>query len=317
VIAPLAGAVHCRSVRLVSLVALALGGCMLDEVSLEGARCPCTEGWICDTARDQCVRAGRDGASSDAGRIDASRDSGPLDARVDAGSLDAAMSDAASADAGPDPSSCDDTLSGAFVCDGFEGDTLMPPWTSLLLVNGEVRLDTTTVYRGRGSLRAEVTMPSSRAAVVYAHDTVLGEGDEVYGRAYYYVPSGVELVRITGMLFIEPGDPLEAVGIGHQFGPTYMAYVGPASTALPSPGGMAVPRDRWFCVQYHAVIGVMGSVEVIAEGTTVVSMTAINTLPVGGIQNVEVGLEYTVSTQMPIAIYVDEVAAGTAPLPCD
>jgi hypothetical protein len=303
------------SVRLVSLLTLALAGCVFDEVSLEGARCPCTEGWVCDTARDQCVRSGRDASSFDAGRSDASRDSGTPPR--DTGAIDAAMPDAGNADAGPDPSSCDDALSGAFVCDGFEGDALMPPWTSLLLVNGEVTIDRTTVYRGRGALRAEVTMPSSRAAVVFAHDTVLGEGDEVYGRAYYYLPSGPDLVRVTGMLFIEPGDPLEAVGIGVQFGTTYYAYVGPASMAISSPGGMVVPRDRWFCVQYHAVIGAMGSVEVIVEGMPVVSMTPINTLPMAGVQNVEIGIEYTVSTQMPVVVYVDEAAAGTAPLPCD
>ena len=118
--------------------------------------------------------------------------------------------------------------------------------------------------------------------------------------------SGVDLVRITGMLFIEPGDPLEAVGIGHQFGATYYAYVGPASMAVASPDAMEVPRDRWFCMQYHAVIGVMGSVEVLAEGETVVSATGIDTLPMGGIQNVEVGLEYTVMSQKPLAIYVDD-----------
>jgi hypothetical protein len=300
-------------VRLVVPLGLAIASCVLDEVSLERAKCPCVEGWVCDVARGECVRAGGLDAAVDAGR-DAGADANVRE--PDAGSIDAAMPDAGAPDAGSDPSACDDSLAGAIFCDGFEGDSLVPPWTAMLEVTGSASLDP-MAYRGRGALLANTPMGPSRGAVIFAAEEAGGEGVEIHGRAYYYIPSGPVLTRVTGMLFIEPGDPLEAVGVGPQFGTTFYVYVGPARMAIASPAAAPVPRDRWFCVQFRMVTGVMGEVEMAVDGTTVVVAKGINTLPMGGIQNLEVGIEYATSTQEAISLYVDEVAVGFAPLPCD
>ena len=56
---------------LVALAALPLAGC-LPEVDLAGRRCPCVEGWTCDTDHDLCVP--RAGQSDDAGTSDACAD---------------------------------------------------------------------------------------------------------------------------------------------------------------------------------------------------------------------------------------------------
>jgi hypothetical protein len=39
------------------LAALALAGCLLDDVALAGRQCPCVAPYLCDPARNQCVRA--------------------------------------------------------------------------------------------------------------------------------------------------------------------------------------------------------------------------------------------------------------------
>lgn len=59
--------------------ALLLGGCVLDEVGLDGKACPCIQGFVCDTAQNLCVPEGQEvdaglpdtGVVPDAGEEDA------------------------------------------------------------------------------------------------------------------------------------------------------------------------------------------------------------------------------------------------------
>lgn len=44
-------------VMLVVSWCLVLPGCFVDEVSLAGKQCPCDEGWVCDQASNECLRA--------------------------------------------------------------------------------------------------------------------------------------------------------------------------------------------------------------------------------------------------------------------
>jgi hypothetical protein len=45
--------------RLLLLSALAwVPGCVLEPLSLEGASCPCADGWVCDEATDTCIEGG-------------------------------------------------------------------------------------------------------------------------------------------------------------------------------------------------------------------------------------------------------------------
>jgi len=59
--------------RLLGAVTLAVGlaGCTVGDVDLEGRRCPCADGYVCDSVRNVCVRPGDGAGGADAGGADA------------------------------------------------------------------------------------------------------------------------------------------------------------------------------------------------------------------------------------------------------
>jgi hypothetical protein len=296
-----------RYARVVTRVVLAalFCGCSLGEVPIDDARCPCVAGYRCDVARDRCVRdVGSDGGPSfDA----ADRDSGPSDA----GSTDAGPAIDGGFDAGLDSTGCDDVLAGGLFCDGFEGSDLITGWELDREDMGVTSLVADPVYRGAGAMSASTSAATGVAAVTSTLASAVSEGD-LWARAYFYVPSGPALALATVLIFYGDDD-----GYGAQFRETYGAWMGTPTGRVVSPGGMPVPRDRWFCYELHVVVGAAGSIEVFASGEQVIAMSGIPTLPTGGLHTITAGLEFTVDTQEPLTIYVDEVAAGPTRLPCD
>lgn len=73
----------------VALVAAVLGAsaCRVDELELEGKRCPCVAGWTCELATDTCVRDPVDATEVDAPPNDGVIIDAPLDSGID--SIDA------------------------------------------------------------------------------------------------------------------------------------------------------------------------------------------------------------------------------------
>jgi hypothetical protein len=293
-------------VSVVLVMVAAASGCSFDEVSLERTRCPCAPGWVCDVTANECVREG----ARDAGDHDAS--DGAVE-RADAGGPDAS-SDAAS-DAGRAPSACDDALSDVVFCDGFEDGTLLDPWTETFGEPGGAVLETERTYRGAGALRASVSGAEARSAIVLRGPKATTEGD-VYARAYYYLASGgPDPLRLTALLFAERGG--ESLGVGAQLADTFYVHVGPVPARYPSPAAPPVPRDRWFCVQFHVRVGAAGAVHLSVDGTEVFAMDPVATLPPGGLQDLIVGIEYSADTAGPATLYADEIAVDGAPIPCD
>jgi hypothetical protein len=69
-----------------SLVAVVLGAsaaCRVDELDLEGKRCPCVTGWTCEVATDTCVRDPLDATEVDAPPNDGVIVDAPIDSSID------------------------------------------------------------------------------------------------------------------------------------------------------------------------------------------------------------------------------------------
>jgi len=306
--------------RLLVLLAVLLGGCVVEELDLEGRACPCVSGWRCEDG--VCVEgeptagdAGSDAAAPDAGPL--GTDAGPLGS--DAGAADAGAGDAGPMDAGfdagppPDPTACDDALSGAIFCDGFEVDDAFVTWSEGASTrDGTIERVTDIVYRGAAALRAETALPSGRAALV--HDIPVTTSGTLWLRAYVYVPAGAEITHFD-MLSVRDGlDPFHGVVIAMR--DSTFLYVHETMTAH----GMApLPaRDRWVCVELEvAVSDVEGELRLYMDGAVEAEATGIDTLPAGGHRQVGVGLLFTGSTQGATTVRYDEYAVGTSRLPCD
>ena len=77
-------------------------------------------------------------------------------------------------------------------------------------------------------------------------------------------------------------------------------------------------HDRWQCIEVHVVQSdTDGSVEVFVDGTSVLLQTGFGTRPAGGYGMIGAGITYSSPAQVPLELYLDELAIGTTRLPCD
>lgn len=305
--------------RLVVALAVLLGGCVVQELDLEGRACPCVAGWHCDDGI--CVEgapmegdAGWDAAEPDAGGV---RDAGPP--RSDGGPEDAGRVDAAPVDAGfdggppPDPTACDDALAGAILCDGFEVDDGFGAWTpGAAASDGTIERVTDVAYRGSAALRAQTAMPSGRAWL--GHDIPVTTDGTLWLRAYVRVPEAADITHFDVLGVRAAVDPFDGVVVAMR-DRTFL-YVHESSMAY----GMApLPaRADWVCMELEvAVSDTAGEIRLYMDGALEVEATGIDTLPAGGHQQLGVGLLFTSSLQGATTVLFDEVALGTARLPCD
>jgi len=325
---------RCVAWTLVS--SLLCAGCVLEEVDLEGRACPCADGWTCDATRSVCVRgAGMDAGGTEAGDTDASvtdsggTDSGRTDAAAtdaaatDAGPLDGGSTDAAPSDAGPmdagrsDAGPLDDTicdeLSGALFCDGFE--TALLPWIARTEVDGTVTPSGARVYRGTRALDAETTAASGKASVTATLGAAVRTGD-LYARGYFYVPSTLDSEGVSLLYLGESTSPYVGVALQLAADERTDVYVGPADRLAAGPR-LAIPRDAWVCLQLHLQLAMRGRVEAWIDGAVTADESLVDTLPAGGIDRLITGIEFSVPTQLSARVYVDEVAVGPSPIPCD
>lgn len=313
--------------------ALVTTGCSVKEVDYDGLECPCISGWVCDTATNTCVRPGTaDGGGLDAGmREDATMpidsgeppvdsgeppiDSGePMDASMpeDAGDTDAGMPPV---DAGPGATRCDDIHAGRLFCEDFEG-SLATRWSDQRLTAGSsAAISGETTYLGSGALRVSTAMGVQEA---FARATVLPAmttGD-LYVRSYYYFPSSfaMDAIEFAGIA--------EASRAYHLISTTYVSSSDVHTHNFPADmrqsGMMAIPRDRWVCVEQHVRFdATMGAIELSYDGAMVARLRMMDTDDMRGLRTIEAGIIWQSEAQVPAVAFVDEIVADTSPIGCD
>jgi hypothetical protein len=295
-------------------------GCFVEELDLEGRRCPCADGWSCDAARDVCMRdaapdAGRgmDAAIPDAGRSDAGRDDA---GRTDGGSSDAGMDDAGRdggrRDAGDlDSTSCDDVNFGRVFCDGFESNMSFPEWDGTSTrVDGVTDRETSNVYRGTGAFSAVTSAPDSAA---YLSNESLGPyaSGTIWARAYLFIPSTPALDLVSVIYAGYDGNDGVAVEIS---GDEILLYNVLADVDM---SGGTIPLDAWFCVEIGVTIGTIGAVVLRVDDVERARLDG-DTSSTPGYSILTVGLNWTSSLTNTASVLVDEVVFHTSgPIGCD
>jgi len=318
------------------VVGVALTGCVLEDVDLEGRACPCGQGWVCDEPRAECVRAPRDTGPPDAGPGDAGpmeggiADAGPLDGGAgDAGPMDGGTGDAASSDggtgdaggadagppdAGPDETACDDAHAGALFCDGFESPGLIA-WDRTMESSGTVTRSTTRSHRGVASLHAATTARSGKASLSSGLGVMATSG-ELWLRAWVYLPGGYPLDTVSVLWIGENDPPYAGVSLQATAGEEPHFWVGPEGSPVGSVT-LTLPRDRWFCFEGHVVVSdTAGEAEMFVDGVRAGGRTGWDTLPGGGFSHVTTGIEWTSTGQRSAEVRVDEVVVDDAPIGC-
>lgn len=339
--------------RALALAALVAAGCTVEELDLRGRRCPCTDGWVCDEALDECVPAGRldggrdagttpdagprdaagidaagtdagardagsiDPGASDAGARDAGRDGGPppMDAGVDAGAPDAGH------DAGPPapPSRCGTAHVGREFCDGFDtGDASGWGWTDSNAM-GPIAAVTSPVYRGTHSMRFESPRGGDFAiAATQLFTAMPTPPTDVWVRAYYYFPSS----HPPNIEHLQVGDVgWTQTAVSSVWGASLVnwhahGYLGGAYHDVT----YAVPLDRWICVEMHvSTDATVGGVELFWDGALLHGDLMLNgqPRPMTRIDTIFVGVVYKETTDPAQVVFVDEVVADVARVGCD
>jgi len=320
----------CSAAALCTLIAATSPACVLSDVSLDGRRCPCAEGWRCDEARDVCVpgsaapvdagadAAGDAGSSPDAGdgrdgatTMDADTpDAGPVPTDGGPGTPDAGTD--AGTDAGPDSTICDE-LVGVIFCDGFEDGFAHWGWRTETA--GTVTAGTSTVYRGAAALYASTTDLSGKASITSELGTTVSSG-ALYVRAYVYVPSSVVSTGISFLFVGEAVAPYAGIAFEITGAGRASVYIGPLDREAAG-AHVPMPRDRWVCATLTLDVGDTGRARAAIDGVSTVDEALIDVLPAGGLSRVTTGIEWSSPTQMSADVYVDEVVVSTSPIPCD
>ena len=253
-----------------------------------------------------------DTGPSDSGSVDSSPvDSSPVDAPVDAGSADADAQPPDAVDSGLDETVCDDALSGALLCDGFEGG--LGDWDRPREDDGMVRVTTDVVYRGGSALEVSVNGTGSvgRASISQLFSPI--SSADTWVRAYFYIPSATYGDEISLLAVGELSINGESAATGFSIAETWL-WTTPNDDAV---GPTLIPMDTWFCLQLHVTAGAAGRLEVFYDGASAATLAADTTLS-DGFEELIIGIERAGTAQTaPVVLYVDEVAVDRAMLSCD
>lgn len=282
-------------------------GCVLAPVDPSGRPCPCADGWACDETTDRCVRPDDlvdAGAPVDAG--DEPDAASPIDARPP---IDAPVDDPTT--------ECDDALAGAFFCESFEDPSLLF-WRTREASSGSVGYSSARAWRGVGSLGATTSAGGGYAERLASVVGGVSEGD-LYVRAYVFVPDGpplahASILHVGGHRSRSTTEPLAGFNAIDGFA---SMYVGAAGMHV-NPQLVVVPRDTWFCVQFHLhVDDVAGVAEIWIDGEPAGELRDIDTRTDVPYETLGAGIAWSVLDQEPFEVSIDELALSHTPLPCE
>jgi endo-1,4-beta-xylanase len=210
---------------------------------------------------------------------------------------------------------CGSTLAEFPWCAPFEALDSGRDYTAA--TNGTLAIAAGGAYRGDRYAVAttDAGAPSGTQALVGRTSLPALTSGTVYLRAYVRVPSSAPANTITLMAVGEADPPYHGVSLNLDGGLFQMAF----TTAWQFPkSNVPMALDSWHCLQLAVTIGdTAGSAEAKVDGVPVVSASGLDTLPVGGISNGDVGILYVAPGSGAGEAHFDEVAVGTAPVPCD
>jgi hypothetical protein len=189
-------------------------------------------------------------------------------------------------------------------CDGFESPNLADVWT---LAGG---VSTGAPRTGSASLAAAITS-QTRVASAAVRTFGASAGTELFARAWFFVPATSSLAHLNLLSF--PGDSSGDIAVytsQNELRVWNFAVSGSSSS------GLAVPRDRWFCIELHVSIGATGAIEVRLDDQPVITRSNELTQLPGGYGWLEVGITWAHPVQPPTSLRVDDVVAATQPIGC-
>lgn len=177
--------------------------------------------------------------------------------------------------------------------------------------DASVTQSTDVVHSGKYSLATSQGAPHSDAQITDAIRPI--SDDHIYYRAWIYIPEGAITDWFKVLAF---NGSSEGMDVNFHASGAIEIYSQLSGASLLSDVDV-VPVGEWFCLQVHDFVANMdGLVEVSVNEEEVVTMTATDTQPGLGVDNLVYGLAETGPSQTGATIYTDDIVASTEPVPC-
>ncbi|MBK6694571.1 MAG: hypothetical protein IPG50_20525 [Myxococcales bacterium] len=205
------------------------------------------------------------------------------------------------------PSLCD---AGTWLlCDGFEGASLGAPWYT----PPTAFPDTARAARGAGALHVHLDAGvTSAPSYVAAPIAFAKPWQSTFARVFLYAPGGQPLPN-TGMLYFYfngagyPGADVASLGDGRFLLRAPPNYAG-------APSALAIPRDRWACLEMEIAPDDAGIGTVRAWLDTEPFDVSLGGVPTTQIDTLQVGVQATTTANLDL--WFDEIAVDTKRIGC-
>lgn len=220
--------------------------------------------------------------------------------------------DALRGGSGPNNMGCD-AYPDALFCSGFEtGD--LSDWSIPGFGDTPVIIENAAA----GSYAAKVETPGNGSAgfVDAQVNFIANGGGKFYGRAYYYLPSEVDVSHFEPLeAFPSPAEQVFAILILDD--ERVSLWVNSADEVVT--GDVTFPRDRWFCLRFAAELSNPGSVQLWVDDA--LSVDATGDFAASGVEFMSMPARYTHDQapyeQGPVEIWFDEVVFDDEPVGCN
>lgn len=192
----------------------------------------------------------------------------------------------------------------ALVCEDFEGG--LDAYTPVVTSGNSATAVASATVSGVRALEANVLVAPS-TAYLRATFSPVSTGSLAL-RGWIQVPAGQSSYDLAPLAFWSEAEPAWALRVVAKDG-RLEAW----SYTTPLSGNATLIAGEWHCVEATLDIADAGRVRIALDGTTIIDVSSIDTLPTGGIDALAMGAEWSGATA---AVLVDRVAVGPTPLGC-
>lgn len=261
--------------------------------------------------------------------------SGGADGTLDGGVQDASE-DTPTSETEPNASCGEDQPAHVLLCDDFENASLSAQWQTFSTpgaANGETsRVDTPGPSpRSSGALYSIAPAGQESGGPLFADTLGAITSGSIHVRAWLYFTESIATLQsrswaadLLNLGQSQAEGSLSLTISGANLALAVYSANGDGAYEVASRYAALLPTERWVCVQFDFPVGDQVSsanmhLAINEEALSPATATKpIKTTFVGGYERFWVGIVYADSARtVPTAVYYDDVAVGTAPIPCE
>jgi hypothetical protein len=206
---------------------------------------------------------------------------------------------------------------GVALCDGFEGKSLLPWWSTVIQSGGTATIDTTRAYRGQSSLHLHNNQLGTVASDVEIDETGVFFS-HLYMRAFIWVPMAFDPSEADVFLVEQNNAPYQGITLNFLGGYYSTSDTLNGGGVMTSP--TAIVPEQWVCVEWDVTLGSSsnhnGNSALTVDGTVAPGLSAAQSLYGNPTIN-QFGLALVGGPHTPARdLWIDELIVDKNPIGC-